>query len=81
MAWPNATQGECVFRKRTPVSADAERSFHRSVSPVFHSEHRVTSRATATGGYVQPEMTDPPIANKRTFQESNSQITLRVQVA
>jgi DMSO/TMAO reductase YedYZ molybdopterin-dependent catalytic subunit len=44
-------------------------------------EHTVTSRATDTSGNVQPAMTDPSIANKRTYWESNGQITRRVQVA
>ena len=43
-------------------------------------EHTVTSRATDTAGNVQPAMTDPSIANKRTYWESNGQITRRVQI-
>ena len=43
-------------------------------------EHTVTSRATDTAGDVQPTMTDPRIANKRTYWESNGQITRLVQV-
>jgi DMSO/TMAO reductase YedYZ molybdopterin-dependent catalytic subunit len=44
-------------------------------------QHSVTSRATDITGAVQPEMTDPLIANKRTYWESNGQITRRVQLA
>jgi DMSO/TMAO reductase YedYZ molybdopterin-dependent catalytic subunit len=44
-------------------------------------EHTITSRATDTSGNVQPAMTDPQIANKRTYWESNGQITRRVQIA
>ena len=44
-------------------------------------EHTITSRATDTNGNVQPAITDPSIANKRTYWESNGQITRRVQVA
>jgi DMSO/TMAO reductase YedYZ molybdopterin-dependent catalytic subunit len=44
-------------------------------------EHSVTSRATDMAGNVQPAMTDPRIANKRTYWESNGQITRRVQLA
>jgi DMSO/TMAO reductase YedYZ molybdopterin-dependent catalytic subunit len=44
-------------------------------------EHTVTSRATDTAGNVQPAMTDPSIANKRTYWESNGQITRRVSIA
>jgi DMSO/TMAO reductase YedYZ molybdopterin-dependent catalytic subunit len=43
-------------------------------------EHTVTSRATDTSGNIQPAMTDPQIANKRTYWESNGQITRRVRI-
>ena len=43
-------------------------------------EHTVTSRATDTAGNIQPAMTDPAIATKRTYWESNGQITRRVQI-
>jgi hypothetical protein len=41
----------------------------------------VTSRAIDTAGNVQPATTDPSIANKRTYWESNGQITRRVNLA
>jgi hypothetical protein len=44
-------------------------------------EHAVTSRAIDAAGNVQPAMTDPTIANKRTYWESNGQITRRVNLA
>jgi DMSO/TMAO reductase YedYZ molybdopterin-dependent catalytic subunit len=44
-------------------------------------EHTVTSRATDTAGNVQPAMDDPRIASKKTFWESNGQITRRVNLA
>jgi DMSO/TMAO reductase YedYZ molybdopterin-dependent catalytic subunit len=44
-------------------------------------EHTITSRATDTAGNVQPAMTDPWIANKQTYWESNGQITRRVRIA
>jgi DMSO/TMAO reductase YedYZ molybdopterin-dependent catalytic subunit len=43
-------------------------------------EHTVTSRAIDTAGNIQPAMTDPVIATKRTYWESNGQITRRVQI-
>ena len=43
-------------------------------------EHTITSRATDTDGNVQPAPTDPQIANKRTYWESNGQITRRVNI-
>jgi DMSO/TMAO reductase YedYZ molybdopterin-dependent catalytic subunit len=42
--------------------------------------HMITSRATDIYGTVQPAMDDPVIANKKTFWESNGQITRRVQI-
>jgi DMSO/TMAO reductase YedYZ molybdopterin-dependent catalytic subunit len=44
-------------------------------------EHTITSRATDTAGNVQPAVTDESIANKRTYWESNGQITRRVNLA
>ena len=43
-------------------------------------DHRITSRAVDFQGNVQPAMNDPVIANKRTYWESNGQVTRRVQV-
>ncbi|WP_046867834.1 sulfite oxidase [Microvirga massiliensis] len=44
-------------------------------------EHRITSRATDFQGHVQPAMNDPWIANKRTYWESNGQVTRSVRVS
>jgi DMSO/TMAO reductase YedYZ molybdopterin-dependent catalytic subunit len=44
-------------------------------------EHRITSRAVDFEGHVQPAMDDPVIANKRTYWESNGQVTRRVLVS
>src|SRR4051794_28284570 len=44
-------------------------------------EHTITSRATDVDGNLQPTMTDPIIANKRTYWESNGQISRRVQIS
>ena len=43
-------------------------------------EHAITSRAIDAAGRVQPAMDDPSIANKRTYWESNGQVTRRVRV-
>jgi hypothetical protein len=43
-------------------------------------EHAITSRATDIAGNLQPTITDPAIATKRTYWESNGQITRRVQI-
>jgi len=44
-------------------------------------EHTVTSRAIDTNGNIQPAMTDPSIAKKHTYWESNGQVTRRIKVA
>jgi len=44
-------------------------------------EHTITSRASDRAGHVQPAMDDPSIANKRTYWESNGQITRRVRIS
>jgi DMSO/TMAO reductase YedYZ molybdopterin-dependent catalytic subunit len=43
-------------------------------------EHGVTSRAIDTEGNVQPAPDDPVIANKRTYWESNGQVTRHVRI-
>jgi len=43
-------------------------------------EHSITSRAIDVQGNIQPAMTDSKIANKRTYWESNGQVTRRVQI-
>ena len=55
------------------------RFWHADWSPK-PGEHTVTSRAIDTAGTVQPAMDDPLIASKKTYWESNGQITRRVTV-
>ena len=43
-------------------------------------EHTITSRAIDRSGNVQPAMDDPLIANKKTYWESNGQITRHIRV-
>jgi DMSO/TMAO reductase YedYZ molybdopterin-dependent catalytic subunit len=43
-------------------------------------EHTITSRAIDTAGNVQPAMDDPRIAKKRTYWESNGQVTRRIRI-
>ena len=43
--------------------------------------HTVTSRATDDKGNVQPAMEDPRIAKKRTYWESNGQVTRKIQLS
>jgi DMSO/TMAO reductase YedYZ molybdopterin-dependent catalytic subunit len=44
-------------------------------------EHTVTSRAVDTSGHVQPAMDDPWIAKKKTYWESNGQITRQIKIS
>jgi hypothetical protein len=43
-------------------------------------EHTVTSRAFDVDGNMQPAPNDPFLASRRTFWESNGQITRRVRI-
>lgn len=43
-------------------------------------EHTVTSRAIDDSGQVQPAMDDPWIAKKKTYWESNGQVTRRIKI-
>lgn len=58
----------------------AWRSWHLDWSPA-PGEHTVTSRAIDQFGKVQPAMDDPLIANKKTYWESNGQITRHIAIA
>ncbi|MEP7173023.1 MAG: sulfite oxidase, partial [Aestuariivirga sp.] len=44
-------------------------------------EHTVTSRAIDTSGQVQPATDDPWIAKKKTYWESNGQVTRRINIS
>ena len=44
-------------------------------------EHTVTSRATDDSGQIQPAMDDPWIAKKKTYWESNGQVTRRINIS
>jgi len=44
-------------------------------------DHAITSRAIDTAGHLQPAMDDPVIVNKRTYWESNGQITRQIRIA
>jgi hypothetical protein len=44
------------------------------------AEHTTVSRAVDTAGNIQPAMDDPRIAKKRTYWESNGQVTRRIRL-
>jgi DMSO/TMAO reductase YedYZ molybdopterin-dependent catalytic subunit len=48
--------------------------------PAAPGEHQITSRAVDTDGRIQPAMDDPTIANKKTYWESNGQLTRHVTI-
>jgi DMSO/TMAO reductase YedYZ molybdopterin-dependent catalytic subunit len=58
----------------------AWRSWHLDWSPA-PGEHTVTSRAIDKSGNIQPAMDDASIATKKTYWESNGQITRHIRVA
>ena len=70
----------------TKATLDASKSeftwrfWHLDWSPT-PGEHTITSRAIDQAGTLQPAMDDPLIANKKTYWESNGQITRHVQIA
>ena len=43
-------------------------------------EHAIASRAIDTQGNIQPASDDPRIAKKRTYWESNGQVTRRIRI-
>jgi DMSO/TMAO reductase YedYZ molybdopterin-dependent catalytic subunit len=49
--------------------------------PATPGEHSITSRAIDTDGKVQPAMDDPTIVNKKTYWESNGQITRHIRIS
>ena len=44
-------------------------------------EHTITSRAVDVSGQIQPAMDDPWIAKKKTYWESNGQVTRRIKIS
>jgi DMSO/TMAO reductase YedYZ molybdopterin-dependent catalytic subunit len=44
-------------------------------------EHTIASRAIDTQGDVQPAPDDPRISNKKTYWESNGQVSRRIRIA
>jgi DMSO/TMAO reductase YedYZ molybdopterin-dependent catalytic subunit len=55
--------------------------WHMDWEDAAAGEHTITSRAIDRTGEVQPAMSDPIIANKHTYWESNGQLTRRIRIA
>jgi DMSO/TMAO reductase YedYZ molybdopterin-dependent catalytic subunit len=72
---------------RSPVSRGTRRRdfswvfWHFNWSSPGSGEHAIRSRAFDIDGNVQPAPEDPFLASKRTYWESNGQITRRVLIA
>ena len=62
-----------------PESAGAWRFWHLDWAAA-PGEHTVTSRAIDQAGTVQPAADDPAMVNKKTYWESNGQITRRITI-
>ena len=73
-SWTRATFDD------TSKSEFAWRSWHLDALPST-GEHTVTSRAIDTAGNMQPAMDDASIVGKKTYWESNGQITRRFRTA
>jgi DMSO/TMAO reductase YedYZ molybdopterin-dependent catalytic subunit len=73
-SWTRATFDD------TSKSEFAWRSWHLDILPST-GEHTVTSRAIDTAGNIQPAMDDASIVGKKTYWESNGQITRRFRIA
>jgi DMSO/TMAO reductase YedYZ molybdopterin-dependent catalytic subunit len=88
MAWgPGVAAVEVKIDNRpwAKASLDASKADHtwrfwHLDTPLSAGQHTVTSRAIDTAGKVQPAMDDPIIANKKTYWESNGQITRHLAV-
>jgi DMSO/TMAO reductase YedYZ molybdopterin-dependent catalytic subunit len=89
MAWgPGVTAVEVKIDNGPwmKASLDASKSdytwrFWHLDAPLIRGQHTVASRAIDAAGKVQPAMDDPIIANKKTYWESNGQITRHVDIA
>jgi DMSO/TMAO reductase YedYZ molybdopterin-dependent catalytic subunit len=72
-----------AWMKATLVEADKSPlawRFWQLDWPATPGDHSITSRATDTAGNAQPAMDDPVIANKKTYWESNGQITRHIHI-
>jgi DMSO/TMAO reductase YedYZ molybdopterin-dependent catalytic subunit len=88
MAWgPDVAAVEVQIDKNawTKVPLETAKSAYtwrswQLTQPLAPGDHTITSRAIDASGKVQPAMDDPSIANKRTYWESNGQITRTVRI-
>ena len=72
--WRRATIGE------GKDEAFAWKFWHLDWADAAPGEHTVVSRAIDTSGKIQPAMDDPMLAGKKTYWESNGQLTRRIRL-
>jgi DMSO/TMAO reductase YedYZ molybdopterin-dependent catalytic subunit len=70
--WRRATIGE------GKDEAYAWKFWHLDWAGAAPGEHTLVSRAVDTSGKIQPAMDDPMLAGKKTYWESNGQLTRRI---
>jgi hypothetical protein len=64
-----------VFARVRNMAPTLESEVQRLSEKPTIGEHTITNRASDTAGNMQPAMDDPRIAKKRTYWESNGQIS------
>jgi len=72
--WRRATIGE------GKDEAYAWKFWHLDWAGAAPGEHTIVSRAVDTSGKIQPAMDDPMLAGKKTYWESNGQLTRRIRL-
>jgi DMSO/TMAO reductase YedYZ molybdopterin-dependent catalytic subunit len=65
---------------RSQEAEFAWKAWHLEWAKPSPGEHRITSRAIDTQDNIQPAMDDPRIAKKRTYWESNGQVTRLIRL-
>jgi hypothetical protein len=72
--WKRATIGE------GEDAPHAWKFWHLDWADAAPGEHTIVSRAVDTAGRAQPAMDDPMLAGKKTYWESNGQLTRRIRL-
>ena len=65
---------------RTQEAEHAWKIWHLDWETPTKGEHTIVSRAIDMDGNIQPAMDDPLISGKKTYWESNGQVTRRIQI-
>jgi hypothetical protein len=70
----------CEAGRQAKEAEFAWKIWYLEWAPPSSGEYRITSRAVDAQGNVQPAPDDPRIAKKRTYWESNGQVTRRIRI-